>query len=365
VTVRLAGVQCRVSRTPLREPFRTALREVRELEVVEVVVSWSDGSTSEAEVSPTPPITGETSASITAAVTGPLAAAVCGVPLAAHEDLFCRLHAAMARNTTAKCAVDLAVHAALARRVGGWAGLLGVSSGTVATDVTVSLAPPEEMAESARRRVTAGFDVLKLKLGGDVDADLARVRAVRAAVGGSVGLRLDANQAWSVKDALRVLDRLDAEGIALELVEQPVAAGDLAGMAAVVTRTSVPVLADESVHTVADLVRVAEAGAADLVNVKLAKCGGLRAARDLVAVARAHGLGVVVGCMLEPASAVAVATVLARSTGTSRAHDLDAAWLVGGAGEPAEHPGRLQVTAGPQGGEALGSVDLSAPLNSQ
>ncbi len=328
--VAVARVDCSTSKRSLRAPFRTALREVTELEVVVVRVGWSDGTATAAAVSPTPPITGETVGSIVAAASGPLAAAVAGVPLDEHELLFRRLAAAMRGNTTAKCAVDLAVHTALAGRLGGLTAYLGAWLRPLHTDVTVSLATPEKMAEEARGRVEDGFDLLKLKVGGpDPGGDVARVRAVADAVGPTIGLRLDANQAWNAKGALAVLDGLERVGIRPELVEQPVAAHDLAGMAAVTRYGSVPVLADESVHSAHDVVRVAEAGAADMVNVKLAKCGGLRAARDVVAAAEACGLGVVVGSMLEPAGTVAAAVALALTLPDRRAHDLDASWWSG------------------------------------
>jgi L-Ala-D/L-Glu epimerase len=320
-------VMCQAGRRPLRATFRTALREVRELDVVDVEVHWTGSLVTGASVSPTPPITGETTGSICAAVRGPLADAVSGIPLAQHEELFRRLQKAISGNTTAKCAIDLAVHAALAAPLGGLAPFLGAAAGPVRTDVTVSLADSQTMADQAKARVEEGFDLLKLKVGGDdVDLDVARITAVFRAVGPEVGLRLDANQHWTAKRALAVLDQLERTGIRPELVEQPVPAYDLAGMAAVARHGFVPVLADESVHSARDVLRVAEENAADAVNLKLAKCGGLRPARDFLATAHACGLEVVVGCMLEPPATVAVAATLASALPPQRGHDLDGGW---------------------------------------
>ena len=325
--------------------------------MVRAELAWSDGSVTAGEVSPVAPVTGETASSVMAAVTGPLIAAVQGVPLGSHEEIFRRLQGAVPGNTTAKFALDQAVHARLGalfyEGLGGaptggtegtgrgprgctssFAGVaahLGARAGPVRTDVTVSLGPPEAMAEAACERAREGFDVLKLKLGdGDVGLEVARVVAVSRAVGPGLALRLDANQAWTAKQALAVLDRLEGEGIRPELLEQPVPAHDLRGMAAVTSHGFVPVLADESVHAARDVLAVADAGAADLVNIKLAKCGGLRAARDVVAVAHACGLGVVVGCMLEPPGALAAGTLLAMTLPEHVTHDLDALWWVEG-----------------------------------
>ncbi len=338
--------------SPLRAPFRTALREVAELVAVSTEIGWSDGTTSSAAVSPVEPVTGETPSSLMAAVTGPLAAAVSGVPLAEHEELLRRLHRGLAGNTTAKCAIDLAVHSALAMPFGGIAGYIGAKPRPLRTDVTISLDSPEAMAAEAAARVVDGFDVLKLKVGGEVAADIARVREVARTAGPGVTLRLDANQAWTAEEALAVLDGLERLGIRPELVEQPVAASDLVGMAAVVRHGLAPVLADESVHSASDVVRAAELGAADIVNVKLAKCGGLRAARDVVATAEACGLEVIVGCMLEPGPTVAAAAALAMTLPTSRGHDLDAGWWVAGPGPLLYRPPTV-VLAGP-GDEGAG-----------
>ncbi len=341
----ISTISCRHEKRQLRATFRTSLREVSELDVIAVDVSWSDGTLSTGEVSPTPPITGETAESIVAAVLGPLAHAIVGVPLVELDEIFTRMAKALLGNTTAKCALDLAVHRALADRYGGLAAVLGVPHRSVRTDVTISLASPEAMAVASTERSSEGFDILKLKVGGEVDQDVARILAVSRAVDPSLRLRLDANQGWTAKQALNVLERVERANVTIDLVEQPVPASDLHAMATVTRHSAVPVLADESVHSPRDVLRVAELGAADMVNVKLAKCGGLRAARDVVAVARVCGLGVLVGCMLEPASAVAAAATLAMGLDPLRGHDLDAGWWAIGDSEVACAPPLVTVVS--------------------
>lgn len=128
---------------------------------------------------------------------------------------------------------------------------------------------------------------------------------------------------------MRTLAAVAARGIDIELVEQPVAADDLRGLAFVRQRSPWPILADESVLTAADVYRVADAATADLVNLTLLKCGGLGPARAVVDTCAETGLGLLVGCMLEPVEAVEAARTFA-AVGTSGplAHDLDAAWWV-------------------------------------
>lgn len=200
----------------------------------------------------------------------------------------------------------------------------------VRTDVTVSLAAPEEMATAARSRCAEGFEVLKLKVGTEPDADVRRIRAVASAVEGRAALRLDPNQAWSWREAQSVLGALERHGVELDLIEQPVPAGDIRGLAQVRRASPWRVVADEAVHRATDVLRVAELEAADAINVKLAKCGGLRAAADVVAVARAVELDVLVGCMLEPPSTVSAATAFAAAVAPDVVHDLDAGRFTGG-----------------------------------
>lgn len=158
------------------------------------------------------------------------------------------------------------------------------------------------------------------------------MRAIRAAVGRAIGIRLDANQGWTAKEALATMSAIEAADLDIELVEQPLPAHDLAGMAFLTARIATPVLADESVYGIRDLVRVIEVRAADLVNVKLAKCGGLRVARTLIDLARAAGLGTVVGSMMETSVGIGAAASLVAAydtPATSRlwaVSDLDAAW---------------------------------------
>ncbi len=336
----IRDVRCHPLQAPLHTPFVTALRTATQIESVLVELVDSDDAYGLGEAPQVWRVTGESLASTRACVEGPLRDVVVGRDA---DDLVPLLHdlaAAVAANPTAKAAVDVALHDLAARRLGvSLPVLLGGSQLQVPTDVTVAAAgDPESLAAAARERVADGFDVLKVKVGTDAATDVDRVLAVRAAVGPGVAIRLDANQGWSAREAVRVLRRLEDAGADVELVEQPVAAADLDGMSWVRDRVGTPVMADESVFGIRDLVEVIRRGAADLVNVKLAKAGGLLPARTLLELARAHGLGTMVGSMLEGPVGVGAAASLVAAYGTTVVPDLDAAWwlasspLTGGAG---------------------------------
>lgn len=308
----------------MSEPFRTARRQVSTIEAVRVRITDADGISGVGEAVATPPVTGETVASIEAALCGPLAEAVTGLAACELAEAQRRMATALVGNYSAKAAVDVAMHRLLAARLGcELAPLLGAARAPVRTDVTVSVDEPARMAAAAVSRVAEGFGTIKLKVGIDPAADVARVRAVADAIGPAPAVRLDANQAWSAKQAVSMMDQLS--GLSIELLEQPVPAADLAGMAYVTARTPVPVLADESVANAADLLRVAELHAADLVNIKLAKCGGIRPAMAVAAVAAAAGIPVLVGGMMATDCAVAAEVAFAAVL-PEAVHDLDSAW---------------------------------------
>ena len=152
---------------------------------------------------------------------------------------------------------------------------------------------------------------------------------MRAAVGPDVTLRLDANQGWTPDQAIRLIGALEDAGADIELVEQPVPAADLDGLARVTAAVETPVMADEAVFSLADLTAVIERGAATLVNVKLAKAGGLAPAREQLALAAAHGIGTMVGSMMETGIGVAAAGSLVAAVGTTVVCDLDAGLVAG------------------------------------
>jgi L-alanine-DL-glutamate epimerase-like enolase superfamily enzyme len=313
--------------TPLHTPFVTALRRTTTTDTVVVRVTDSDGVTGWGEAPQVWQVTGESLAGAEACVTGPLAAVVAGRDPDDLHALLRDVGAAVAANHGAKAAVDVALHDLVARRRGvSLPVLLGGTALRVPTDVTVAAGDADALAETARARAADGFGVLKMKVGTDAATDVARVRAVREAVGPGVRIRLDANQGWTARDAVRVICGLEDAGLDVELVEQPVAAADLDGLAWVTARVRTPVLADESVYGVRDLVEVVRRRAADLVNVKLAKCGGLRVAATLLELARAQGMGSIVGSMMESHIGVGAAASLVAAHGTSAVSDLDAAW---------------------------------------
>jgi L-alanine-DL-glutamate epimerase-like enolase superfamily enzyme len=179
--------------------------------------------------------------------------------------------------------------------------LLGLRRAGPPTSWTIWLGDPDDMARRAERIAPRGFKRLKLKLGGRDGLDVERVRAVRSVTG--LPLQCDVNEAWTLDEALETIPQLD-----VEYCEQPLVAGDPDGPA-LKRRSPVPIYVDEDCHTLGDVAACAER--AHGINIKLAKSGGIREAVRMVAAARALGLGVMLGCMLESGLGIAAGAHIA------------------------------------------------------
>jgi len=312
---------------PLHTPFVTALRRATVVETLVVEIVDEDGRVGFGEAPQVWQVTGASLAGSQACVEQMLGPLLIGRDA---DDLNANCQSvrrAVAGNEAAKAAVDTALHDLCSRRLGvPLARLLGGTALRVPTDVTLSAGDADALATAATDRAAEGFAVLKVKVGTDSATDVARVRAIRAAVGGGVTLRLDANQGWTAREAVRVISDLESEGLDVELVEQPVPGWDLDGLAWVSDRVRTPILADEAVFSARELVEVIRRRAADMVNVKLAKCGGLGPARTLLSIAEEHGMGTIVGSMMEGPIGVGAAASLVAAHGTTAVSDLDAAW---------------------------------------
>lgn len=312
---------------PLHTSFVTALAHVTHMSTVVVEIIDDDGRSGFGEAPEVWSVTGSSLAGGEACIKEALAPLLVGSNADELVGNCRRVSRAVVGNESAKAAVDIALHDLAARRLDvPLVRLLGGSRLSVPTDVSLAAGEADNLASAAKKRVSEGFDVLKVKVGTDAVKDAARVTAVRQAVGPEVRIRLDANQGWTPREAVRVIRSIEDAGADVEFVEQPVARHDLEGLAWVSDRVSTAIMADESVFGVRDLVEVIRRRAADMVNVKLAKSGGLTEARTLLELAQAQGMGTMVGCMLESEIGIGAAASLVAAHGTTVTSDLDAVW---------------------------------------
>ncbi len=241
-----------------------------------------------------------------------------------------RAEAAMASaigvNRAAKTGISAALHDLVGKRLGVpvWR-LWGLEPKAPVSSFTIGIDSLEEMRE--RVREAAAYPILKIKVGTPRDEEILRMIRDEAP---DKTIRVDANTAWTAKQAIAALPMLEEYGI--ELIEQPTHPDDHEGLNAVTAVSPIPIVADESCKTAADIPRLA--GAVDVVNIKLAKTGSLREAIRLATTARAHGMGVMLGCMIESTLGIAAAVQL---TSLVDYVDIDGAALL--ANDPFTGPG--------------------------
>jgi L-alanine-DL-glutamate epimerase-like enolase superfamily enzyme len=298
-------------------PFVIARGGSSEYRVVRVTVTDGDGATGWGEAAPSKHY-GETADTVVAAL-ATYAAVLEGADAWSLEALEHGLARALRGNPSARAAVSAALHDLAGKRLGvPLYRMWGLDpSASPRTSFTIGIAPDEETLR-ARVREAASYPILKIKLGTAWDERI--VRLVRELEPAKV-LRVDANAAWTPKHALAMIPLLREQGV--EFVEQPLPAHDVAGLRFVRERSVLPIIADESCLVSTDIPGLV--GAVDGINIKLAKCGGLREALRMIATARAHGMLVMCGCMVESSLGITAAAHLAPLLDYA---DLDGAALV-------------------------------------
>jgi L-alanine-DL-glutamate epimerase-like enolase superfamily enzyme len=177
------------------------------------------------------------------------------------------------------------------------------------------------MAEDAVKAVKSGFKALKVKVGTNPKKDVERIKFIREAVGDKIAVRIDANQGWTVTQALDVLKKL--EKVSIQFVEQPIEARNIPGLAKIKKTSPIPVMVDESVHSPSDAMRLIKANAVDLINIKFMTSGGIHNAAKIASIAEAANVPCMIGCMSESAIGITAAVHFAAATKNVQHADLD------------------------------------------
>ncbi len=309
IMLKITGYRLSKISIPLAKPFVTSLRRVEAAEALLLELREASGVCGLGEAPGSFAITKESLEDIADTIEKKIMPALLHRSFGTLPEALEALLGSCEGHGSAKAAADIALHDLWPRWGGDEPPYLAGGEVEAVTDVTISLGRPEAMAAEALEAIGKGCDILKVKLGGGEGLDTERVKAVREAAP-SARLLVDANQAWSEEEALRIIEEISPLGI--ELVEQPLLADDLDGMRRVTQKSAVSILADESIFTLEDAKRVIGEGCADMVNVKLMKCGGLFRAAEILAWCDSNGVECMVGSMLETPRSIAAAMRLAK-----------------------------------------------------
>jgi len=306
---------------PLASPFRIAIGEMKAANDLLVRIRTDQGIVGLGEACPFPPITGETQATNAAAARS-IRDMLAGKDPLAIDSLLREIGPLVHSNPSAVAAFDMALYDILGKVAGlPLFRLLGGTKNTFETDITTSLDTLENMTAESKKYADMGYKTLKVKVGLDPDEDFARLSAIRAAVGRGVAIRIDANQGWTVPQAIYALRKM--EPLAVEFCEQPVLASDTAGLRTVRSQSPIAIMADEALFGPADAIKLIRAEACDTFNIKVMKAGGLLNSIRIAHIADAANMRCMVGCMLESKLALTAAAHVVASQANIVYADLD------------------------------------------
>ncbi|UUV18795.1 dipeptide epimerase [Fusobacteria bacterium ZRK30] len=298
-------------KVPLITPFKTALRTVESVEDIVIIIKTDTNNSGFGEAPPTAVITGDTHDSIIGAITL-IGKQLIGKNIEDFNDLINIVHKAIIKNTSAKAAIEIALYDLFAQSISKpLYKVLGGGPIHLKTDLTISVDSVEKMVADSLKAVENGFEELKIKVGKNIEEDIYRIKSIYEAVGSHIKLRLDANQGWSVKESIYAIRKIEEYGIVLDFVEQPVKADDIHGMIKVTSEVLSPILADESIFSPKDAIEVITRKAADIINIKLMKTGGISNALKIINICEIYDVPCMIGCMLEAGISVTAAAHLA------------------------------------------------------
>lgn len=292
--MKIRSIDYSLEKIALKTPFKTALRTAYDVEFVRVCVRSEDGHYAYGEAPATKAITGEGLEEIVASLQK-----VAGLFLGKSiEEAFVLLDTLNDIGSSTKASLDIAfVFLDAIRKEQTLFEYFGTQNKEpLQSAITISLNDSEEMLRDAKKAYQEGMQILKIKLAKDIDHALEVVHSLAREIPEAIFL-IDANQAWDLQGSQKFLTATSS--FKLALIEQPLGAKEWEGMAELTRYASVPILADESVFTLEDMRSIVENGCADMINIKLMKCGGVRKAKEMLEYARTKNIKCMMGSMLE------------------------------------------------------------------
>ncbi|MGV8983268.1 dipeptide epimerase [Clostridium sp.] len=309
--------------TPLIQPYRIGKRFLTYSDEIVIKMITDTGEIGFGSAAPTPSITGETQESIIGAINY-IKPDILGLDIDNLEEIMKVIHNSIHANNSAKAAIDIAIYDLLCKKYGiPLYKFLGGYKTSLTTDLTIANDTVEKMVEKSLEAIMAGYICLKVKIGNDPILDIERVKAVRKAVRRGIKIRVDANQGWRPKEAVSIIRKFEDMGLDIEFVEQPVNAWDIDGLKYVTDNVDTKILADEAVFGPSDAFKIIERRAADLISIKLMKCGGINNAVKMYNMAENMGIRCMMGCMLESKMGITAAASFAASKSNLIKADLD------------------------------------------
>ena len=340
----------------LAVPYTVAYETISSTTNIILKVETDKGLTGWGCSAPDRAVTGETPDEVSSAADGLINDLLCGENPFQIARFMHVLKQQTTRNSSTIAMVDMALHDLLARKAGmPLFQLLGGFRSSIATSITIGIVSLDETLAWAEKHLKDGFRVLKLKGGKVLEEDIEKVLKLRERFGSGFALRFDANQGYSVEQSIEFMDRVGDAGI--EIFEQPTSRKKDSSLGMATQATAVPVMADESIKTLADAFRLAANERMDMINIKLMKMGGIFESLHINSVAKAAGIEVMVGCFDECALGICAGLHFALSRANIEFADLDGHLDL--VDDPFRNLFHLQDgVLYPSGEKGLGDIDL-------
>ncbi len=298
--MKIKDIEIFAIRLPLIEPFIISYGIYPDMPSIIVKLTTEDGIVGYGEAVPDEHVTGETWESTYAILEKTLSPLLIGENPMEFEKLHEKMDKAVYQAPAAKAALDIACYDVVGKKlkVPIYQLLGGRYHERFPITHVLSIGTPEAMAEEAVKKMAAGYNSFKMKVGTDVKSDVERIQAVRNRVGNQIAIRVDVNQGWK-NSANTIMAMRQLEHLGIDWLEQPVKADDFNGMVEVKAKTSTPLMMDEGLRGMRDMRELIEKQAAHKVNIKLMKCGGIYPAMKLAHMAEMAGIECQIGSMVE------------------------------------------------------------------
>lgn len=313
---------------PLKKVFRTAIRTATEIHQVSVSLICCNGKKGHSSVGATTKVTGETIASIKSVIKDFIFPQICGSNIENIDTILTNIQKSVPFNYSAKAAVDMAVYDLYSQFLNKpLYDYLGMHRNHLKSSMTIGIDSLESMCQEAKNAVDEGFTSLKIKVGRDYKQDILTIESIYNTVGKDIALRLDANQGWNRKDALFAIKQFEKYS-SIEFIEQPLIAHDIIGMKWIKDQVAIPIMADESMFDCHQAMEIIKLQAADFINIKLLKCGGIYPAIKIAKIAEEAGIDCMLGCMMEGPLSIASSIYFACSQKNITRIDLDSLYFL-------------------------------------
>ncbi|MEG0306680.1 MAG: dipeptide epimerase [Clostridium sp.] len=309
---------------PLKKPFITKNGVYNYSNEVVVKIFTDTGIVGIGSASPAPRVTGETESSIVGAIKH-ISNFIKGMDLTCLQCIFKVMDECIKENNSAKAAIEIAIYDLWSKGVNmPLYKLLGGFNSTILTDITIQDDDKmENMVNDAYEAIRDGYTNIKIKLGNNVDTDFEKVKFMRRAIRKGIKVRVDGNQGWTPKEAIKIIKKIEELDLDIEFIEQPVKAWDIEGLKFIKDNVDTMILADESIIGSPEAFKVIQNRACDLINIKLMKSGGIENAIKIYNMADTMGIKCMVGCMLESKIGITAAASFAASRSNMIISDLD------------------------------------------